>query len=128
MNNFKIKYQGQLTFWVHKDQTNPKEMLNKWTYIIYKTKRGLNWGYEIVKGRWEYEPNTKEIVLSWSPLKLKTIKIKNPKIYFFHTTQSFYPIDKKEMCFERANKKIKELSDNVTSSSSSDKSNNKANS
>jgi len=123
MNNFKIKYQDQSTYWVRKDQTNPKEMLNKWTYIIWK--KGS--GFELAKGRWEYEPDTKEILLSWKPLKIKTIKIKNPKIYFFSTSHFTFSSERKEDCFKIANKRINELLDNATSSSSSDKSNNKAN-
>ncbi len=108
ISNFKIKYQGLTTMWVYKDQTNPKEMLKKQTYIIYK--RGS--GFELAKGRWEYEPNTKEILVSWTPLKLKTIKIKNPKICFFSTSHFQFSSERKEDCFRIANKRIlKELKD-----------------
>ena len=102
ISNFKIKYQGLTTMWVYKDQTNPKEMLKKQTYIIYK--KGS--GFELAKGRWEYEPNTKEILVSWTPLKLKTIKIKNPKICFFSTSHFQFSSERKEDCFRIANKRI----------------------
>ena len=106
ISNFKIKYQGLTTMWVYKDQTNPKEMLKKQTYVIYWHQRGREMGYELCKGRWDYEPSENEVLTNLKTFETKTIKVKNPKIYFYHVPCVWFPKTKKEDCFRIANKKI----------------------
>jgi hypothetical protein len=104
-NNWKIKYQGQLTFWVYKDYTNTKQILNKRTVVIYKQGSG----FDVCVGAWQYEHPTKQVLLSWDPIKIKTVKIKNPKICFFHSTHREFKKEEREKCFEFANKRIELL-------------------
>lgn len=124
MNNFKIKYDGLQTMWVYKDHTNPKNILNQKTIVLYKKGSMI----DFCIGRWKYEPTTFEKLTSLNPITIETVTIKNPKIRFYIDAHNVYYKKDREKCFVLANQRIKELLDNATSSSSSDKSSNKANS
>ena len=105
LNNFKIKYDGLQTMWVYKYHTNPKDILNKKTIVLYKQGSMV----DFCIGRWNYEPDTKERLVSWSPIQTEIIKIKNPKIRFYIDSHRLFYKKDKEKFFDFANKKIKNI-------------------
>jgi len=106
LDNFKIKYDGLQTMWVYKDHTIPKDILNIKTIVLYK--KGSMVDFCI--GRWKYEPDTAEILVSWSPtLETKIVKVKNPKIRFYIDSHKLFYKKDKEKCFDLANKKIENI-------------------
>ena len=105
LGNFKIKYDGLQTMWVYKDHITPKNILNKETIVLYKQGSMI----DFCLGCWRYEPDTRERLISMTPIQTEIVKVKNPKIRFYIKARKlFYKIDKVK-CFELANKKIENI-------------------
>ena len=105
LGNFKIKYDGLQTIWVYKDHTNPKDILNKKTIVLYKQGSMI----DFCIGSWRYEPDTREKLISLTPIQTEIVKVKNPKICFYIKSHKLYYKKDKEKCFDLANKKIENI-------------------
>ena len=105
LGNFKIKYDGLQTMLVYKDHITPKNILNKETIVLYKQGSMI----DFCLGSWRYEPDTKERLISLTPLQTEIIRIKNPKIHFYIDSHKLFYKKDKEKCFDLANKKMENI-------------------
>ena len=105
LGNFKIKYDGLQTMWVYKDHITPKNILNKQTIVLYKQGSMV----DFCLCCWRYEPDTRERLISLTPIQTEIVKIKNPKIRFYITSRKLYYKKDKVKCFKLANKKMENI-------------------
>ena len=105
LGNFKIKYDGLQTMWVYKDDITPKNILKKETIVLYKQGSMV----DFCLGCWNYEPDTREILISMTPIQTEIVRIKNPKIRFYIKARKLFYKKDKVKCFKLANKKMENI-------------------